>query len=257
MKIEIKSWYDGHVIFAGEFGSLKLAVEAAVKSGSDLSGSNLRGSDLSRSNLSGSNLSRSDLSRSDLSGSNLSGSNLRGSDLSGSNLSGSNLSGSDLRGSNLRGSNLRGSDLSGSDLSDSNLSGSDLSRSDLSGSNLSGSNLRGSKNAALAIAKTRILPDGDLIGWKKATGDEIIKLRIPAAARRSHAFGRKCRAEFAEVMEIIGGDGKTARTTAYGCSAIYRIGERVVADSWDDDFTQECSHGIHFFITRAEAEAWV
>ena len=196
MNIKIKSRYDGHVMFAGEFGSLKLALEAAVKSGSDLSDSNL---------------------------------------------SGSNLSGSDLRGSDLR-----GSDLSGSDLSDSNLRGS----------NLSGSNLSDSKHADLAIAKTRILPDGDLIGWKKAGDGEIIKLRIPADARRSHAFGRKCRTEFAEVIAIIGGDGQTARTRDYGCGAIYRIGERVVADSWDEDFTQECSHGIHFFITRAEAEAW-
>ena len=151
MKIEINSWYDAHVIFAGEFGSLKLAVEAAVSSGAHLDGC---------------------------------------------------------------------------------------------------------KQAPLIIAWTRILPDGDLVGWKKASGGEIIKLGIPASARRSHAFGRKCRAEFADVIEVIGGDGKNARTKTYGLGAIYTVGERVIADSWDDDFTHECSHGIHFFITRAEAEAW-
>jgi hypothetical protein len=33
-----------------------------------------------------------------------------------------------------------------------------------------------------------------------------VKLRIPAAARRSSATGRKCRAEFAEVLEVIGAE---------------------------------------------------
>lgn len=41
MKIEIKSWLDDSVLFSGEFGSLKLCVIAAVKSGADLSGADL------------------------------------------------------------------------------------------------------------------------------------------------------------------------------------------------------------------------
>ena len=110
MKFEIRHRYSGAVLFSLETESLKLCVEAAVKSradlrGSDLSGSDLRGSDLRWSNLRGSNLRGSDLSGSDLRGSNLRGSDLRGSDLSGSDLRGSNLRGSDLSGSNLRGSN--------------------------------------------------------------------------------------------------------------------------------------------------------
>ena len=66
MHIQIKNRWSLAVLFEGEFGSLKLAVEAAVEkkvnlrgsdlSGSDLRGSNLRGSDLRDSNLSGSNL---------------------------------------------------------------------------------------------------------------------------------------------------------------------------------------------------------
>ena len=98
MKFEIKHRFSGAVLFALETESLKLCVEAAVKSRANLGGSDLRGSDLS-------------------------GSDLRGSDLSGSDLSYSNLIYSNLRGANLSGSNLRGSDLRGSDLSGSNLSG--------------------------------------------------------------------------------------------------------------------------------------
>jgi hypothetical protein len=91
------------------------------------------------------------------------------------------------------------------------------------------------------------LPEGDLIGWKKLKGGTIAKLRIPGDANRSHAFGRKCRAEYAIVIEGEGvstHDGKTQ----------YAPGLRVVCDKWEDDWTQECAGGIHFFISRIEAE---
>ena len=53
MKIEIKSWYNGSILFSGEFGSLKLCIEAALKSRAYLSGANLSGANLSRADLSG------------------------------------------------------------------------------------------------------------------------------------------------------------------------------------------------------------
>ena len=86
--------------------------------------------------------------------------------------------------------------------SGANLSGAYLSGAYLSGAYLSGANLSGAKDAEFAIASTRILPDGDLIGWKKCNGGIIVKLRIPEAAKRSHSFGRKCRAEFADVTYL-------------------------------------------------------
>ena len=46
MKIEIKHRYDNSVLFALEVGSLKLAVEAAVKSHADLGGADLGGANL-------------------------------------------------------------------------------------------------------------------------------------------------------------------------------------------------------------------
>ena len=172
--------------------------------------------------------------------------NLSYSDLSYSNLSGSDLSGSDLRDSDLRDSDLSGSDLSGSDLSDSN-----LSYSDLRGSNLSDSNLRYAKNADLAIAKTRILPEGQLIGWKKCMNGVIVKLQIPAKAKRSHAFGRKCRAEYAKVLQIFGAD---VAISQHDQKTQYVKGETVYPDSFSDNWQEECAPGIHFFITRSEAE---
>ena len=98
----------------------------------------------------------------------------------------------------------------------------------------------------------RILAEGDIVGWKKCRDNVIVKLRIPADAKRSHAFGRKCRAEFADVLEVIGAergvsihDGKTE----------YLAGQRVTPDGFDEDWREECSTGVHFYISRVEAEA--
>ena len=200
---------------------------------------------------------RADLSGSNLRGSNLRGSNLRGSDLRGSDLSGSDLSSSNLRGSNLSGSNLRGSNLRGSDLGDSDLSDSDLSGSDLRGSNLRGSNLRGSRyNEGTSFFALQCPEKGSFIGFKKVNG-YIVELEIQAEAKRSSATTRKCRCEFAKVLSITNKDGSDSGLTAIHndnyCGCDYVVGEIVRADEWDDDRWNECSHGIHFFITRDEA----
>jgi hypothetical protein len=81
----------------------------------------------------------------------------------------------------------------------------------------------------------------------------IVKLRVPEAAKRSHAFGRKCRAEFADVLEVFGSDHGVS---SHDGVTTYRVGQRVMCDAWGEDWMQECSGGIHFFITRAEAEAY-
>jgi hypothetical protein len=212
----------------------------------------LSGADLSWADLSGADLYGADLSGADLSRANLPGANLSRADLSGADLSGADLSGADLPGANLS-----RADLSRADLSWADLSGADLSGADLPGANLSRADLSGAKNAELAWAITIVSAEGDIVGWKKARrenggGECIVKLLIPAAAKRSNATGRKCRAEYAIVTEVIGAE--YAISARYGTK--YMPGARVDADSWDDNRWEECSHGIHFFITREEAEAW-
>jgi len=132
-----------------------------------------------------------------------------------------------------------------------NLFNADLSNADLSNANLSNANLSNAKNAELPLARTRILPEGDLIGWKKCAGNTIVKVRVPEAARRSHAFSRKCRAEFVDVLEIIGAE---QAVSSHDNLTVYKVGKRVVADHFDEDWAKECSGGIHFFITKIEAE---
>jgi len=55
--MEIKSRIDGRVLFEGEFGSIRLAVEAAVGARANLYGANLSGAYLYGANLYGAHLS--------------------------------------------------------------------------------------------------------------------------------------------------------------------------------------------------------
>ena len=167
------------------------------------------------------------------------------------NLAGAYLARANLAGANLADANLAGANLARANLAGANLAGANLADANLADANLAGANLADAKNAEFAIAQTRILPEGDLIGWKKCSQGIIVKLRIPEAARRSHAFGRKCRAEYADVIEVIGAD---VAISQHDGRTEYRAGQRVTPDRFDENWQDECSSGIHFFITRLEAE---
>ena len=205
-----------------------------------------------RADLRDANLRDADLRDADLRDANLRDADLRDADLRGANLCDANLCGANLRGANLCGANLRGANLC-----DANLRGADLSGADLSGANLCGAYLCGAKGADLALATgMHIPPEGPFWGYKKChsvNGDILVKLLIPADARRSHGAERKCRAEFVDVLEVIGAnEGVSDRDS----SVRYRAGERVTADSWDEDRWETCSHGIHFMLTKEEAQAY-
>ena len=190
--------------------------------------------------------------------------NLCGADLCGADLSGANLSGANLRGANLCGADLCGADLSGANLRGANLRGADLSGANLCGANLRGANLRGANlnklvfNEGTAFYALQCPEDGSFIGYKKAHG-HIVKLEILADAKRSSATSRKCRCSAAKVISItaVDGGGEVKEIASdRDSNFIYRVGEVVHADYFDEDRWNECSTGIHFFITRIEAEQY-
>jgi hypothetical protein len=246
MIVVIKNRYNDAVLFSCDVADsvdsglrLRVALEEATASCAYLSGANLGGANLGGAYLSGANLS---------------GANLSGANLSGANLSDAYLGGANLGGANLGGANLSDANLGGANLSGANLSGANLSDAYLIDANLSGAYLGGAKGAETAIAMTRILPEGTLIGWKKLRDGVIAKLMIPEYAKRSHAFGRKCRAEFAEVLELHGAEVGYSK---HDSTFVYRVGDVVKPHKWSEDWQDECAGGIHFFITRLEAENYV
>ena len=130
----------------------------------------------------------------------------------------------------------------------------DLSYADLRSANLRSANLRSAKNlSALAIAEMQFIPvEGAFIGWKKCRNSVIVKLLIPEDAKRCHGTERKCRASKAQVIEVIGAE---VGISEYQTEVVYRKGETVTPDSFDDNRWNTCSNGIHFYLTRDEAEA--
>lgn len=145
------------------------------------------------------------------------------------------------------------------------------------------------------VTKRGIIPmacpyEGEFIGYKKCRDNEeadvIVTLRIPAHAKRSSAWGCKCRCSEAIVEDIRKIDYYTNNTCrdvyenilkyksiiiqstskqiksahtkfAYGSCIkqplTYLLGQTVVPDSFDPNRFNECSHGIHFFMTEQEA----
>ena len=246
--------------------------ERANLRGVDLRDTDLRGADLSGADLSGVYLSRVylynvNLSSASLYGANLSSADLRGADLSSAALCGADLSYADLRGADLcradlcradlYGANLCRANLRGADLYNADLRGADLREAELFGADLRGVNLFGAYSED--FVKTRVYPlacpeVGAFVGWKKCRNDVIVKLLIPEDAKRSSAYGRKCRCSKAITLAVFGGDGKTA-TSIYDEGVIYEVGkETLPVFPYNEDRWNECASGIHFFITRKEAE---
>ena len=116
--------------------------------------------------------------------------------------------------------------------------------------------------ADLKDAKNMYLPitcpeEGEFIGFKKAN-NYIVKLKITEDAKRCSATGRKCRCSKAVVLSITNIDGSDSGLTevksGYDSNFIYKVGETVSVSNFEEDRWKECSPGIHFFITRKEAE---
>src|SRR3990167_8347071 len=150
--------------------------------------------------------------------------------------------------------NLCGADLSRANLSGANLSGVDLSGADLSRANLSWANLSGTDPLMTQPPRTVILPEGDLIVYKKLI-EGVCKLKIPKESLRSNSTRRKCRAEYAEVLELPEKCNNRG-TSRYDHKFTYTVGQTVRCHAWSKDWWKECAGGIHFFLTKEEAEQY-
>ena len=158
------------------------------------------------------------------------------------------MRGADLSGANLYYANLRGADLSGANLRDA-----DLRVADLYDANLYYA--KNIPNLPLACPE-----EGSFIGWKKvndAQNSYLVKLEIPADAKRSSATSDKCRCDKAKVLSITNLKNSTEideiTNYNYEPNIVYKVGEMVYPDSFDEDRWNECSHGIHFFIDKQKA----
>ena len=189
------------------------------------------------------------------------GAYLGDADLCGAYLGDADLCGAYLGGAYLGGANLGDADLCGAYLGDADLRGAYLGDADLRGAYLGDADLRGAKN--ISFIPFACPSDGSFVGWKKISdysenysGKYLVKLRIPDDARRCSANTTKCRCDKAEVLEITNietNEKVDVITNTNEVRCVYKVGEMVYPDSFDEDRWNECSHGIHFFINKQEA----
>ena len=249
--MDLKKILDEHLLWLnGEGGSRADLCDVDLRNadllGANLSDADLRNADLCRANLRNANLRGANLSNANLRGANLSDADLRNADLCRANLRNANLRGANLSNANLRGANLRDADLLGANLSDA-----DLCRADLFGASID----QMMWDIYTVFYPLQCPESGSYIGYKKASG-LVVELEIPADARRSSATSRKCRASKAKVLSITDINGNPAGgqvKSNYDPNFVYAIGETVEVTDFDDNRWNECSTGIHHFITRAEA----
>ena len=249
---EIQIILNKHVEWLAERTGERAILKEANLKGANLEGADLEGADLRWVNLDEANLRGVDLRGVDLRGVDLDEANLRGANLRGVDLLGADLLGVDLERANLRGADLMWANLRGADLRGANLRGADLMWADLDEANLDEANLEGAAvNYPISCPE-----EGQFIGFKKAM-NRIVKLEILSDAKRSSATSRKCRCDKAKVVAIEKKDGSESRITevcsSYDKEFIYRVGEVVSVDNFDENRWNECAPGIHFFITREEA----
>ena len=202
------------------------------------------------------NLRYANLGNAILSYANLSDVDLRYADLRGADLEGANLSCTDLRRANLRRANLEYTDLRHADLRGANLSCTDLGSANLRCADLRYANLKDIKtNINTTGYKLACPEEGSFIGYKKA-GGFIIKLLILEDAKRSSATSSKCRTNKVKVLDIenIKTRNKVKEINSdYDNNFIYRVGEIVYVNNFDDDRWNECATGIHFFMKKDNA----
>ena len=202
-----------------------------------------------------------DLRNADLSDTNLWNADLRYADLRYADLRYANLSDTNLIGANLTDADLRNTDLTGADLKDAYLKDADLRYADLRYADLRYADLR---YADLINIKTNMhtvgynlaCPEkGSFIGYKKSS-EYIVELLIPEDAKRSSATTAKCRCDKAKVLDIENAyTGEKIKETKsdYDPKFIYRVGEIVTVEDFDDNRWNECSTGIHFFVNKENA----
>ena len=159
----------------------------------------------------------------------------------------------------------------------------------------SGSNLTVEKLAVTDSICNSCPSEGSFIAWKKVTvydnhdtdaspsvnailnfsnrHEYLIKLKIPADAKRVSSTSNKCRCDKAKCLKIYEIkdnfkvvpskltkitnvkviDDDTVKCGYYKLETDYVVGEYVYPDAFDENPLNECSSGIHFFVNKHAA----
>lgn len=158
-------------------------------------------------------------------------------------------------------------DLSGSSFAYADLFAADLRTCDLSGSNFDGADFfaallwEAKLDNLFVTDRTKFFrnycpEEGYIFGYKKCFNERMVQLLIPKDAKRCSSTTNACRCDKARVVAITDVNKKESYKEAMSFvdpNFIYRLGEMVYADSYNEDRWHDSSHGIHFWMTFEEA----
>ena len=223
-------------------------------------------------NLCGANFAKANLSNADFSNANLSNADFVEANLNCVCLKYANLDCADLTYASLRSANLECASFVDTSLYFANLTNAKFFNPHFLYTNVRGANfadavVRDMKLDIVEYSHTTAFlnlacpEEGSFIGFKKViygAHECIAKLLITDDSKRSSATTRKCRASKVKVLGFYDYDKNElpfteARSISY-INFIYHKGETIEVKDFDDNRWEECSTGIHFFITFDEAK---
>ncbi|MBR5426823.1 MAG: pentapeptide repeat-containing protein [Clostridia bacterium] len=244
-------------------------LDGAFMHDADLTDADLRGARLSHAKACHACFKRADMEQAILTGSvlwesdfeeaSLKGAILTAAELCDCDFTAADLSYADLYCANLDYTVFRDADLKYARIGYAeNSFYADFKSADLTGVDFSECPLNeGSMEGATGFHPHMRCPEeGSFVAWKKCRDNRIVKLRIPETAARTGACVDTCRASEAAVLDIRDAENGSCEEAVSCCDRdlIYRKGETVYPEEPFDDRLLTDGSGIHFFLTRTEAE---
>jgi len=170
--------------------------------------------------------------------------NFSSADFSFADFSSDDFSFADFRSADFRSADFRSADFSSANFSSADFRSADFRSADL--------NINIDENTfGLTINCPK---EGAFIGYKKAKNGVIVKLLIMEDSKRSSATTYKCRASKVMTLEIDGGLQQEIQTAHSNSDLLYRVGKVIEISDFDENRWNECSTGIHFFMSREMAK---
>lgn len=117
------------------------------------------------------------------------------------------------------------------------------------------------------INETQMPEGGTLLGYKMAKDKRLVILEIPLTAKhnmeRSNIVDRqlakhRCSEAFVkEIIDLNTGASVNQANSLQKNSFTYIVGTRVFPDHWEENLESVCAGGIHYFLDRRCAEAYM
>lgn len=180
---------------------------------------------------------------------------LNGVDFHDSSVENALFDGCPLRGADFRNANMRTASFRNCDMRECRIEGADLYGAVLEYARLTG--IHSDENTKWF--RLYCPEEGAFLGYKKCVGDRLVQLLIPADAKRTSATRASCRCSRAKVLTIKSFDFKENYDEAWSLvdeNFVYRRGEWVEVKNFNEDRWMDSTTGIHFWLTREEAEAY-